>query len=79
MASKGTDLQAWENRRRAAYWLIGGSTIAAAGPAVAGPRIPQVVPGGQAGDLPAVAVPGLGIRCDLRLAGRHGRRGSGHE
>src|SRR5216684_2717552 len=41
------------------------SAIAAAGPAVAGPRIPQVVPGGQAGGLPAVAVPGLGIRCDL--------------
>jgi len=41
------------------------SAIAAAGPAVAGPRIPQVVSGGQAGDRPAVAAPGSDIRCDL--------------
>ena len=41
------------------------SAIAAAGPAVAGPRIPQVVSGGQGSDRHAVAVPGPGIRCDL--------------
>ena len=41
------------------------SAIAAAGPAVAGPRIPQVVSGGQAGDRPAVAVSGPDIGCDL--------------
>jgi hypothetical protein len=41
------------------------SAIVAAGLAAAGPRIPQVVSDGQAGDWPAVAAPGPGMRCDL--------------
>jgi hypothetical protein len=57
------------------------SAIAAAGPAAAGPRIPQVVPGGRAGGRPAVAAPGpiSGDLLELLAAVSDGRLGQGRD